>query len=292
MTETLSPDLLESVLGKLGFAQQPAPSLESLRALYAAWCRRVPFDNVRKLIQLRAGEPGPLPGDDPTDFFTAWLEHGTGGTCWAGNGGLYALLASLGYSATRGIGTMLTSPTIPPNHGTVVVDLDGDRYLVDASILTSEPLRLDEHELTRVEHPGWGVDCRMEDGRWHIGWRPLHTPAGIDCRIEHLHATAETFSESHEGTRPWSPFNYELAVRLLTDDAVVGIGFGRHVTLNSAGEGGQEPLNGADRLKVLVEELGFSEEIARRLPPDTPTPPSPWSRSADDFGQEKSQGGG
>ena len=62
----------------------------------------VAVGNVRKLIHLRADDPGTLPGDDPNDFFTSWLEHGTGGTCWAGNGGLHALLTSLGYNASRG----------------------------------------------------------------------------------------------------------------------------------------------------------------------------------------------
>lgn len=40
-------------------------------ALYAAWCRSVPFDNTRKLIALRAGDPGPLPGDSPRGFLVS-----------------------------------------------------------------------------------------------------------------------------------------------------------------------------------------------------------------------------
>src|SRR2546421_224580 len=82
------------------------------------------------------------------------------------------------------------------------------RCRVDASILSSQPLLLDDVP-TRIAHPAWGVDCRMQDGRWHIRWRPLHTPSGIDCRIEHLAATRDVFRTSHEGTREWSPFNYE-----------------------------------------------------------------------------------
>jgi hypothetical protein len=30
----------------------------------------------------------------------------------------------------------------------------------------------------------------------------------------------------------------------------------------------------------LVDELGMQEEIVQRLPLDTPTPPPPWSRTA------------
>src|SRR5437016_1857535 len=83
-----------------------------------------------------------------------------------------------------------SSPPVPPNHGTVVVELDRQRFLVDASILHGEPLPLSEVEPTRISHPAWGVDSRKQDGKWHIRWRPLHTPSGIDCRIERLGASA------------------------------------------------------------------------------------------------------
>ena len=55
-------ELFENVLLRLGFSQRPTPTLDGLCALYGAWCQRVPFDNVRKLIHVRAGENGPLPG--------------------------------------------------------------------------------------------------------------------------------------------------------------------------------------------------------------------------------------
>ena len=148
--EELSLNLLERVLTRLGLSNRPAPTLDGLRTLYAAWCRNVPFDNVRKLIHVHHHDSGPLPGDDATDFFEAWLAYGTGGTCWAGNGALYTLLLSLGFHASRGIGTMLVAPHIPPNHGTVLVTYDDTRYVVDASILHSEPLRLDTGAVVRI----------------------------------------------------------------------------------------------------------------------------------------------
>jgi len=121
LNSALSEQLVERVLTKLGVAARPDPALEVLRLIYAAWCRRVPFDNVRKLIHLRAGNFGPLPGSTGEDFFEAWLKHGTGGTCWPGAGALQTLLASLGFAATRGIGTMLAAPNLPPNHGSVLL---------------------------------------------------------------------------------------------------------------------------------------------------------------------------
>ena len=80
--EALAPALLERVLSKLGLSEPPSPTLEGLRTLYPAWCRKVPFDNIRQLIHRRSQDPSPMPGGDATEFFEAWLMYGTGGTCW------------------------------------------------------------------------------------------------------------------------------------------------------------------------------------------------------------------
>lgn len=278
--EALALDLLERVLMRLGVSERPAPTLDGLQTLYAAWCRKVPFDNVRKLIHIHNHDPSPLPGDEAADFFDAWLTYGTGGTCWAGNGALYTLLVSLGFDVSRGMGTMLVAPHVPPNHGTVLVTCDETRYVVDASILHGEPLRLDASTSTEVTHPAWGVQCRMHDSHWSIRWRPVHMPDGLDCRLDHLHVTRETFRERHELTRPWSPFNYELYARSICGEAVVGTTGGQRVEINSAAGVVRQRLEGDDRIRLLVDELGMQEEIVQRLPRDTPTPPPPWSRTA------------
>ena len=93
----LNDELLERVLAALGFSHRPERSPAGLRAVYAAWCQKIPFDNVRKLIHLRAGKEAPFPGGVAEDFFEGWLKYGTGGTCWAGAGACHALLSTLGF---------------------------------------------------------------------------------------------------------------------------------------------------------------------------------------------------
>jgi N-hydroxyarylamine O-acetyltransferase len=279
-TEELSMDLLERVLSRLGLADRPAPTFAGLQTLYAAWCRKVPFDNVRKLIHLHSHAPGPLPGDDPAEFLAAWLAYGTGGTCWAGNGALHAVLGTLGFRATRGIGAMRPDPEAPPTHGTVLVSCEGIRYLVDASILHSSPLPLHESMPTGVAHPAWGVQCSKRDGAWHIRWRPVHQPDGLDCRLHHLHVSREIFRERHEQSRVWSLFNQELYARAIRGETVVGVAQSQRVVLDGAGGVSRTFLGEDNRLRVFVDELGMREEIVRQLPPDTPTPPPPWSRAA------------
>ena len=51
----LPASLIDRVLERLGFGTPPAIDLDGLSGLYAAWCARVPFDNVRKIIALRTG---------------------------------------------------------------------------------------------------------------------------------------------------------------------------------------------------------------------------------------------
>ena len=276
----LSDELLERVLAKLGFDDRPEATLENLRRIYCAWCQRVPFDNVRKLIHMRSGNGGPLPGSTAGDFFEAWLRHGTGGTCWSGAGACQTLLQSLDFDAVRGIGTMLVASDLPPNHGTLQVAFGAEKFLVDCSILHGEPLQLDGNNETRVEHRAWGVRCRRRDGKWHLAWRPLHKLDGLECRLESFGAGSEDFEHRYEETRGWSPFNYELYARLNKKDRVVGIGFGRAIRLFSDGSVASQPISDAERGRLLIEEIGMSGEIVERIPADVPTPPPPWSKTA------------
>jgi arylamine N-acetyltransferase len=278
--ESLSPGLIERLLGRFGFREAPEPAFEGLRALYGAWCRNVPFDNVRKLIHVRSGSAGLLPGSTADDFIEAWLRHGTGGTCWAGNGTFASLLLSLGFDAVRGVCTMLAAPDIPPNHGTVRVTFDGKHFLTDCSMLHVEPLPLDDSGTAKIEHPVWGVRSYMRDGRLHVWWRALHKVDGFECRIEGFGTDDAEFRRRYEATRGWSPFNYEVNARRVLGDRVTGLAFGNAVSLESDGSVRQRPVTDAERRRVLIEEVGMSEEIVSQLPADTPTPPPPGSRTA------------
>ncbi len=280
----LPENLVDRVLAKLQLSRRPEPTLAGLHALYSAWCRRVPFDNIRKLIHVRRGDPGPLPGDAPEDFLGHWLRCGAGGTCWAGNGALCALLTALGFDARRAIATMLAASDSPPNHGSTTVSFDGLRYLVDASMLHDEPLPLDEPLLDGrapvSASAAWKVDCGRRDGHWSIRWRPLHKPDGLDCRIERFDVDEAAFRRMHEQSRTSSPFNHELYVRVNRDDSVIGAAFGRRVEIDGSGHAAQRPLPAKDRLRFLIEQVGIHEELALQLPPEQPTPPMPPAPSA------------
>lgn len=276
----LSPALTERVLGRLGLSYWPPATVEGLTAVYRSWCHAVPYDNVLKLISLQRHAACRLPGDDPLDFFEGWLRYGAGGTCWAGNGALYALLSTLGFEPFRGVATILARPNTPPNHGTVVVVCEGKHYVVDATILHDEPLELAASGMPdAVVHAAWGVRSSWREGRWIIRWRPLHILAGVDCRIEHLDGTARIFRQFHEQTRAWGPFNYALYARRNRGTGVIGTAFGNRIEIDAAGNVSKFALAAEERVKFLVEELGVDEELAHEVPNDAPTPPPPYARA-------------
>lgn len=263
----------DAVLEKLGL-ERPDVDLEGLRAVYAAWCRSVSFDNVLKLIHLGDGRTGPLPGSTAENFFEAWLEHGTGGTCWSGNGALHDLLAVLGFDVERVVATMLSSPHVTEaNHGSVVATLDGERWLVDASILSGSPIR--------VPAPGDPADNgplpRFEwlDDRPAVLWRTASVPDGFHCRIERIGADAAEWDERHQRTAGWSPFNYQLSARLLEGEASVGVAHGRRYRVEQDGSVFVEELDPHARVGFLVEVLGIAERLAVLVPEDRPLPPRP-----------------
>jgi len=68
--------------------------------------------------------------------------------------------------------------------------------------------------------------------------------------------------------------------RLIRSEAIVGVATGQRVAFDASGGVDQRRLGEEARKRVLIDELGISEEVVERLPPDTPTPPPPWSRTA------------
>lgn len=109
---------------------------------------------------------------------------------------------------------------------------------------------------------------------------PLHKLDGFECRLESFGATREDYASYYEKTRGWSPFNYELSARLNQGDRVIGAAFGKAVSLEADGTTRECDIQQSERARLLIEEIGMSEEIVSQLPADVPTPPPPGSKTA------------
>jgi N-hydroxyarylamine O-acetyltransferase len=260
--------LAQHVVARLGVARRATPDVDDLCRIYAAWCEAVPFDNVLKLVYLAEGRGGLLPGSASDEFFRTWLEHRTGGTCWAGNGALYDLLTAIGFEAERALATMLARPDVTsPNHGSVVVSVGGERWIVDASILSGRPLRL-----SAPDEPAGDDLPRLEwhEGKPHVIWRSLSAPQGFPCRIERIGVEPAEWEALHQRTAAGGPFNTALNARVLRGATSVGFAAGRRFAFDSAGTLTVERRDRQGRDRFLVEELGISPALVARLPDDQP----------------------
>ena len=272
--------LRERVLERLGFCAPPSADLAGLQAVYSAWCGKVPFDNVRKMIALRTQHDLPLPGGDAEQFFETWLAHGAGGTCWPSSNALYALVQSLGFEGCRIAGCMRDLGTI--NHASVKVALKDCDWLVDSSLLSNVPLPL-ERRLFVHDDLVFPAEVEFEDSS-HVVWS--HTPPNstyLPCRlIEHSYDSG-SYLALYEESRARSPFNQRLyARRNLPGEMLVLSG---NTRFSKTSEGVESRTLSPDEVcEALRNDIGLSIEVIEEWtrsgsltdslqPPAGPKPP-------------------
>lgn len=266
----LSLELLERVLAKLGFGRAPAVDLEGLNEVYGAICSRIPFDNAQKRIWFAGSRQKPATGGDPAEFFENWLSHGTGGTCWPTNGGMYALARALGFRARRTAGSVVV-PDYPQgaNHGSVLVDIEGVEYVFDLPFGAFKVLPLVARQ---VASTGTGVhNLRVVprgDGfemYWNLGWAPMEIPYRPEP--EHDPVDHAFFLRRYEIANRVGFFNTTLLAMRRFPDSIVTIGRGKKMVRTENGIEVIE-ITVPQQKALLIEEIGFSEEVVAMVPPD------------------------
>jgi N-hydroxyarylamine O-acetyltransferase len=267
----LSPELVERVLAKLGFERRPSVDLEGLNEVYGAICSRIPFDNAQKRIWFASDRQKPATGSDPVEFFENWLKHGTGGTCWPTNGGMYALASALGFHARRTAGSVIV-PDYPQgaNHGSVLVEIDGVEYVFDLPFGAFKALPLVPgetastetgiHNLRAVPRDDGGFDMY-----WHLGWAPMEIP--YRSEPEHDPVDHAFFLKRYEIANRVGYFNTTLLAMRRFADSIITLGRGKKLVNTENGIETVE-IATAQRKAVLIEEFGFSEEVVVMIPPD------------------------
>lgn len=269
-SEKLPVNLFQKVMDRLSLGSMNN-DYEGLTALYKAWSRNVPFDNLQKRIGMSRQDSRLLPGGNGVEFFENFLNHGTGGTCWPTSEGLYTLLKSAGFDAVRSAGSMLdVGDNNQPNHGTVVVNVDKQTYLLDTTMLSEEPLLLIEKEDTKTEHPIHGIRSDYSGEQLKVWWSPGHTLQYVAFQLEHEQVNHDFFLKRYEITRDGSLFNASLYFRINTDDGVLTIG--RDKKMLKKEENGEvqfkvEDLTAEERRNLLLQ-LGVSEEVLNATPAD------------------------
>jgi len=258
----LAPGLVDRVLAKLGLASDPEIDVAGLSRLYLAWCRAVPFDNVRKRIALLEGRPGLLPGGRPEDFFSAFLEHGAGGTCWPSSNALHALLGACGFEARRISASMADRGE--PNHGSLVVRLAGQEWLVDSSILNELPIPLSRHRPSALDDAVHPIRLEPADAGLSIHWGRSVSSDTMPCRLMDDPVDEAFYLERYEISRGVSVFNASLYVRKNFPGRLVS--FAGNTRFEKTASGVTSRALDSDELPdALVCELGLSRAIVARL---------------------------
>jgi N-hydroxyarylamine O-acetyltransferase len=261
MSDSL-PRLVERALSRLGFSSAPKPDRAGLDALYLAWCRNVPFDNVRKRIALAQGGSEPLPGGRPEDFLSAWLEHGTGGTCWPSSNGLHALVAACGFDVRRISGSMFDRND--HNHGSLIVRLDGAEWMVDSSIENDVPIPLERGVARAIDDPIHPIRVEPVGESFRVHWGMTQSTDTLPCRLMQDPVDEAFYLERYEISRGYSVFNNALYARKNFPGRLVSfIGRKRHE--KTAGGVVSGELSDTELRGALVEELGYSEPIVAEL---------------------------
>lgn len=268
------------VLERLGLPNAPAPNLDGLRALYGAWCEHVPFDNLRKMIALRAPAPEPLPGGDAEDFLGAWLEHGCGGTCWPSSNALYEIARFAGFDAQRVAGNMRDLGVV--NHASVRVRLQDSDWLVDSSMLTNTPLPLGQ-AVFLSDDPVVPAEVERDDGA-HVCWftmAPSQEP--FPCRLQPDAVDHDFYLGGYEASRERSVFNQRLYARR-NHPGEVRVLWGNLRLSTTASGVASKTLEPDELCHALHADIGVSLELIERWrgsgaleasfePPAGPKPP-------------------
>src|SRR6266849_8276666 len=270
----LAPGLVERVMTKLGLRRRPALDLAGLNALYAAFSAGIPFDNVQKRIWFASPQTTPLPSGDPNQFFNNWLQHGTGGTCWPLNGAMYALAYALGFDARRIVGSVIVEGYPQgANHGSVLVNLDGISYLVDAWMASFKVLPLVPGKSSST---GDGIhDVRavpIDSGFEIITYAGFNREQPLRFRPEPEYDPIDHafFLARYDRTKAVGFFNDAIFVCRHFPESILTMGRKSKFHLAADGTLTKTEPSEAERKTSLVEEFGLSEEIVGKLPPDVP----------------------
>lgn len=251
-----------SYLARLALPELPPADLDGLALLLQAQARAIAFENLDVL----AGRVVEL---DPQALYDKLLVAGRGGFCFELNGLLALALAHAGFDVRPVMARVTWGRTAPgpATHQALLVQLDGQRYLVDAGFGGPAPTR----PLPLVCGPVMDVDgarfrfAADADGdlhlQRHVGdrWSGLYVVSLADTRETDIRA-ANHFVCRWRG----SPFRNRLMVALPRADGLVALQGTDLVRFDAAmRENERQPLEDGEHLaQVLRDRFGLRVDDA------------------------------
>ncbi|MEV6395831.1 arylamine N-acetyltransferase [Streptomyces sp. NPDC051907] len=173
-----SEDLdLDAYLARIGYEGEPAPDLETLRALQRAHVAAIPFEN----LEVALGHQVPL---DLKSLQAKLVGRRRGGYCYEQNSLFAAVLERIGFTvAGRGARVRANGAALRPvTHAVLAVTVEDRLWLADTGFGAqgiTEPMPLQDG--AQVEQGGWSYGIRVESEGIHVlttlgaeGWSDLY----------------------------------------------------------------------------------------------------------------------
>jgi len=245
---------LDAYLERIGQPKRP-PSEEALRDLVQAHVGTIPFENVDVVLGQHQGIS--------LDVVSAKLVgRRRGGYCYEQSGLFAAVLELLGYTVHRLSARVQPRRPGPYTHMTLVVDVDGRRFLADvgfgAGILAPMPL-VDGQE---VDQAGWPHRLKQENGWWTL---QKDTEDLLEFRLNGMHPIDYEVYHHYTSTHPKSPFTGRLVVMTLEPGLSRKL-LGRELTVEKPDGSSKTTTVAPEELAVTLKDLGIeltSGELAR-----------------------------
>lgn len=170
----------ERVLQWLGVppAQLTRGWLDDLLRAYAA---HVPWESASRIVRRASGGDAAACVASPAAFWRDAMALGTGGTCFESNAALAALLEALDVPVQR---TINDRPPTPSSHTALLVDVAGERLIVDAGFPLYATVPLPRAGETSTVVTPWGTFAATPvpdtEDRYRITQQPHPRPLAFD----------------------------------------------------------------------------------------------------------------
>ena len=182
----------------------------------------------------------------------------------------------LGFDARRIAGSNIVEGfDTDANHGSVLINLEGVDYLVDAQFAAFKALPLVPGQAASTGKGIHDIEAVPDEDGFHVLWYAGHNreqPIRFNLTPKYDpvdHAIFLTLYErSTSNSR--SPFNESLYISRHFSDSILTVGRNNKISVSSDNNVTTTELTDEERQKVLIEDFGISEETVNALPPDVP----------------------
>ncbi len=254
---------LDAYLDRIGYAGGRQPSPDTLAALHIAHATRIPFENLDVLL----GRPIRL---DLASLQAKLVAGGRGGYCFEQNLLFAAALRALGFSVTCLAARVRfgTTVVLPRTHMTLLVDVDGGRWIADVGfgaqgLLLPVPL----HGAREARQYAWTYRIVAAGGTWILqtrgdaSWDDLY-----EFSLEPQVAADYEMASHYTSTHPASRFTHTLAAQRIAPELRCILRNREYSEVRGTGVTRRTLADDAEILQVLAEVFGLRFPAGTRFP--------------------------